>query len=329
MEFIMNIFRFHKLKILSIFLFALVFAFIKFPFGDLSDVITAKVSEFSGGQVYLQFDALDVNALPSPGIAMGNVLAETPWAPPMKAEQLRLKPWILGALTARKGGSIDATGVFGGALAADFREGEKMKSGARKQSIAIDAQAIDLPNVTTFLRDGGMFNMSLQGKLDLSTQLQVDPVFDEQPSGTVGFTINGLTLPSQTMMIDFNGAAMPLPLPELKLGKTVLAGEMSDGNLNISQFSFGSTNEPLSGQVKGQVAVSFRRENAGVRPVVAGYDLNVDMLVKKEFMAAYGSRFGIVFGLLKGKRETPQGTRFAFKAAFKPGMTFPEITAVQ
>ncbi|HVK62045.1 MAG TPA: hypothetical protein VM432_10860, partial [Bdellovibrionales bacterium] len=108
---------------------------------------------------------------------------------------------------------------------------------------------------------------------------------------------------------------------------TKLDAAMSEGNLNITQLSFGGTGDPLSGKVNGQVVLSFRRENAGVTPVIGGYDLNVDLLVKREFMAAYGSRFGIVFGLLKGKRETPQGTRFAFKAAMKPGMTFPEITA--
>ncbi|MES2856331.1 MAG: type II secretion system protein GspN [Bdellovibrionota bacterium] len=328
MEFVTNIFKFHKFKIVLIFVFALIFGFILFPFGDLSDVVTAKVSEYTGGQVYLQFDDLNVSALPAPGVALTEVLVETQTLPSLKAGELNVRPWILGALMAKTGLSLDAVDLFGGVVAADYREGDKLKSGERMKSIAVDAQGVDLPNLTTFLRDGGILNMALEGKIDLSTQLQVDPVFDDQPTGNIGFTVNGLTLPSQTMTVDFNGAAMPLPLPELRLGKTILAAEMNEGNLRINQLSFGGPAESLSGQITGLVAMELRRENTGVRPVIGGYDLNVDMTLKKEFMAAYGQRFGFVFGMLKGRRETPQGTRFAFKASLKPGMMLPEITGL-
>ena len=204
MEFITGIFKFHKMKILATLGFALLFGFILFPFSDLGNVVTAKVSEFTNNTVYLQFDELDVNALPSPGITMGNVLVETTTLPGVKAGELTVKPWILGALTARQGVSVDAIDLFGGAVAADVRDGDKLKSGERAKSIAVDAQGIDLPTLTTFLRDGGILNMALQGKVDLSTSLSVDPVFDDQPTGNVAISAAGLAIPSQTMTIAVN-----------------------------------------------------------------------------------------------------------------------------
>jgi hypothetical protein len=261
---------------------------------------------------------------------MENVLVETPQLPPMKAGKLSVSPWILGALSARQGASIDAEEVFGGVLAADYREGDKLKSGERTQSIAVDASGLKLPHLTDFLRDGGMMGLSLQGAMDLSSKIDFDPVFDSQPNGQVNVTIAGFTLPSQTMNFNFNGVPMPIRMPELKLGQTKLNAKVADGQIDIQSLTFTGSNGSITGQAKGRIGMSFSRSNRGVGSSMGDYDLSIDLTVPKDFMAANeSSGIGLVLGFLKDyKRDTPQGVRFVFNMKGNP-LGLPQLSQQQ
>ena len=63
-ELIIQVFRFHKLKILLIFGSAILFFAMFFPFSDLTDFVTAKVLEGTGNQVLFQADSLDLGLFP-------------------------------------------------------------------------------------------------------------------------------------------------------------------------------------------------------------------------------------------------------------------------
>ena len=99
MEFLKNIFRFHKAKILLFFGLIVAFVVVFFPYDDLSDMITSQVAEASGNSVYIQFEDLSVGFLPQPGVKMSNVVIEHPLiAGELRADTLKAAPSILAAI---------------------------------------------------------------------------------------------------------------------------------------------------------------------------------------------------------------------------------------
>jgi type II secretion system protein N len=325
-EFVRNLIRFHKGKAVLALLFALIFGVLMFPYDDLGDLITTKISDATGGAWYIQFDRMGLGLFP-PGVKTENVSIESSALPTINADSLELTPWIMGAITAKTGLKVDASGLFKGNLSLDYREGEKLKSGERAKDVVVRAESLSLPLLTDFLRSGGILNMALQGSLGLDSALNIDPVFDRQPSGDLGLQIAGLQLPSQS----FNTQMGPVQTPSLKLGKVALQAKMGDGKLNIEDLSFGGPNEDMTGKIKGELGIAIRRDAGGVRPQVGAYDLRIDMTVKKSFIDT-GSKTGagLAFMLIeKFKQETPQGVRYAFRVkATSPAMP-PEFLPPQ
>ncbi len=329
---IRNLFRYHKLKMVTVVLFALAFTLLIFPYDDLADLATAKISQLTNNSVYLQFNSLDLGLFP-PGLGMEDVVVETQTLPAVKASRVSVSPLIGSLIVGRPGGSVDAQNLFGGAVAADYHEGEKLKSGERMKTIAVDAKGLKLPALATFLRDGNLATLLVQGTLNLSTQMQFDPLFDTQPNGEVGLKIDNFILPSQLVPVSMSpGApAMQVAMPELKLGLTKLAAKMENGNLQISDFSFGNSTT-ISGKISGTVGVTFRRSSAGVQPIVGGYDLRVNLKLPPDFARTNQQGLGFAYGLMPpaAHKETPQGVELAFRLQPPaPGQGLPQITALQ
>ena len=327
-----GIFKFHKLKILAVFGFALIFGFMIFPFDDLSDVISAKISDATKNNFYVQFEDFGIKLIPSLGVSMENVMIEAPALPAMKAGHLELSPWVLGLVTGKQGGSMDARDLFGGVVAADFREGEKAKSGERMQSIAVNAQDVKLQLLTAFLRDSGMFGLNLQGAVNVDSAITVDPVFDKQPSGTIEIQAAGLAVPAQTFTANMNGMPLPVELSELKLGATKLTGKIDNGSIEISDLTFGSAKESLSGKVKGTVGVQFKMGPLRSTVAIPGaYDLRVDLTLRKDLVqSSKGTALGMGLGFLpKPKSETSESYVYAFRVQGEPNAPVPTITAIQ
>lgn len=326
---IRDILRNHKLKIAAALGFALIFSVLLFPFGDLSDLVTAKVSEATGGALYVQFDEMGLSLIPSVGVKMDNVVIESPQLPSLTADSVSFSPWILGALGAKMGGTLDAEGLFKGNVRLVLHEGEKLKSEARAKNIDVEATEIALPAVSEFLRSGNLLSLVMQGNLALNTNLKVDPTFKEQPDGTLGLNISGFTLPSQS----FNTQMGPVQSPNLRLGKVAMKAKLKSGRLEIEDMTFGGAKEDLSGKIKGELGLILQPDGTGgVRPIVSSYDLKIDLMASKAFMdPSINPASGLLNGFLgQYKSESPQGTRFAFRLRPPkiPGMP-PEIGAIQ
>ena len=126
--------------------------------------------------------------------------------------------------------------------------------------------------------------------------------------------------------------AMPLPVPELKLGATVLKAKITDGLIQISDLSFGN-DSTLAGKVAGQLTVNFRRSREGIQPVVGNYDLKVNLRLPKEFVAANEKAgLSLAFAMLPptARKDTAKGTELAFRIQPPtPGQGVPNITAIQ
>src|SRR3954471_23117121 len=69
-QFTINIFRHHKLKVVCGLLSFLVFLFLLFPFSDLSDLVSAQIAEATQGQVYIQFEKMGLGLIPRPSVSL-------------------------------------------------------------------------------------------------------------------------------------------------------------------------------------------------------------------------------------------------------------------
>jgi type II secretion system protein N len=323
---IRNLIGFHKGKILIVLLCSILIIILRFPSDDLADFVTAKISAATGGAWYVQFDKMGFALLPF-GIKTEKVVIESAALPAaLHAESLLIKPWLLGAIFAKVGVDIDATGLFKGHLNFIFRDGEKLKSGERMKDLTIVAEDLALAPLFEFLRQGNMTSLDLHGSVNLDSKMDLDPLFDRQPLGQISVKMAGLIAPSQSFATQMG----PIQTPTLKLGKLALLAKVSDGKIAIDELSFGSPNDDMNGKIKGDLMLMLKRDAMGVRPQMGAYDLKIELSVKKSFMdAGAKSGAGLAFMLIeKFKQNTPQGAKFAFRIKAANTMVPPEFLAL-
>lgn len=323
-----NLFKFHKLKMAAVVFFTAVFGILSFPYGDLSGILPTKIYEWTGNQAYVQFEDFGLNFVPF-GLSMDQVLIEVPGRAPIEAAHIDVSPWILGALTAKTGASVDAQDLFGGLVVADYREGDKTKAGNRVANVAVDAQGLKIPALMKFARESGMGNLNLLGTMNLSTQMTIDALFGEQPAGDLEATFQGLTFPAQILKIPVAGGQLDQALPEVKIGSGKLTARMGRGTINISDFSFGSVRDSIAGKISGQVGLAIRRDAMGTRPQMENIDLTIDLTMKKALLDSDKTLQLATLMINQFGRQTPEGTRFQFRMRMAPGQAMPQFSAAQ
>ena len=310
-DFIRGIFRTQKLNIFLVFVFAGLFFVLMFPFNDLSDLATTKISDASGGSVYLQFDKMAVNFLPL-GLQLENVSVENAQLPAINLSSLSVSPWIVGALVAKLGGTVDATGLFKGNVHLVVHEGSKTGGTGKTEEVELQADEVALPLVSEYLRSSNILALNLQGSLSINGNVTVDPTFKDQPKGTLGANAVSFALPGQSVMTTMG----PLQTPPLKLGAVQFKGKLGGGRLEIEDMTFGGKNLDLGGKIKGELGVMFQADGrGGIQPVISTYDLHIDLNASKNFMdPSVNPASGLIGGFLgQFRSETPQGSHFAFR----------------
>lgn len=315
----LQIFKNHKLKLLITILLTMVFFFLLFPFGDLSDVVTSRISSATGNQLFIQFDDMNLNLLSGLGLRLENVRIEANQIPPLEAQEITIVPWLSGLLTSKKGVDLATVGLFQGESELKYREGEKLKSGLHQQMINVAVRGLSLPALSDYLRVANFLNINLSGLLDFDSQFAVDPVFDQQPSGSLNVQIRNFSIPGQTMQVPLNGINMPISIPELALGQTHCKVKIEQGQIELQEIKFGDGKSSLSGTINGHLELRLSQRNRGISQELGPYNVKVDLHLSKEFYEANRSA-GIdaalgILGLDQFKSTNAQGgINLAFRA---------------
>lgn len=300
----LNLFRFHKFKIFLTFFSAFVFALFIFPYDDLSEVVSAKVSELTNDQVFLQFDRLGFQLFPLPALAVENVAVESHFFPSLQASRISLAPSIMGFLTARPGFNAGAHDVWGGNIDVELQSGKKLDNEAIEQNIRLEVERVNLAKMNESIE----LPLKLQGSLSGDVALKLDPSFTNQPNGEISVNANELRFPSGTIAIPNLG---PLMIPGLSWKKISLEGRLTAGKFSIEKGEIGSANDLLNGSIKGEIEVKIERTNAGqLGSSFGAYSLNVDLNVSDKLDKDLG-----LFMALAGKYKTAttSGSRLKFK----------------
>ncbi|MBX3018042.1 MAG: type II secretion system protein GspN [Bdellovibrionaceae bacterium] len=264
-----------KKYVVAIFLTA-VFIVLMFPLNDVGDLVTTQVYKGTGNKVYLQFEDLNLDFLPSPGLEMSQISLEASPLPPLAIRRLEVRPSLFGLLMQKIDASATAEGIFRGDIRASIKPGRKMENGAASHAITLNAERLSLAEVKKLVPAP----VNFRGVLNLNADGQIDPSFTNQPDVTIDLNSQNFELlPStvETMM-------GPLSVPELKLGRLNLKGRLSAGSFVIEDGQLGQPNDELTGTVKGRLGLEMRLVGNGmVVPVATNYEFNVNLVAKKSF----------------------------------------------
>lgn len=308
----------HKWKFVLMVFSAMTFTFLLFPFGDLSDLVTAQVSKLTGNQIYLQFDTMHVSILPQPGIALEQVYVEGTQLPPLKSQEIIFTPSVMSLINQKPAGSLTAKGFMRGQIKASIAPGTKSESGTERQKLTLKAESLSLAELKKFLN----LPVSIKGNLSIDSEALADLTFKEQPDVEMLMKIDRFELPPaniQTMM-------GPLTLPDLKLTGVQLKGRLSAGRFIIEEGVIGRPGDELSGTIKGNIGLDIRNMGMGFTPVMGGYNLDIDLKVKKSFEEKSSLFLSFID---QYKTLQPDGARYAFKLSAVNPMMPPSFGALR
>jgi len=316
-QFILNVFRFHKLKILATLVSSLLFLVFMFPYDDLSEVISAEVSRLSANQVFLQFDNLGLQVVPFPALAIENVTVESTQFPSLEASRLALAPSILGYITFRPGYKVGATGLWDGDAQLNFKTGSKNSQGARMDYIELEIDKIDLSKMAEMAG----FPIRVQGKASADIDGKFDAAFAAQPEGDIQVFLNEPRFSPGSIPTQMG----PLSLPGLSWKDVVVKGRLVNSKFLIDEFRLGESKDLLNGTVKGEIELRIQPSGAGhISPQFGSYNLIVDLYVNSRLEKDLSAP--LIF-LSNFKSPTTTGSRFRFQlSAARMGVP-PTISA--
>lgn len=320
-ELIIQVFRFHKLKILLIFGSAILFFAMFFPFSDLTDFVTAKVLEGTGNQVLFQADRLDLGLLPPISLSGENVSVDVGMYPTIDAKRVTVAPSIFSLIGLATGGnptainaSVDAEGLMGGNVSISHHTDGSNDEGAKRNRLIVQADNVQLNDVQSFLD----LPIAIQGKATLNSNVAFYPNFDGQPEGELQLTSKGIKLPAGTIPTQFG----PVPMPGVSWSQLLLKAHMGGSNLYLDNVEFGSSKDPMSGRVKGQMNVRVDKNG----PILGAYDIKVEL----NLTSAAEKELDTFLILLKDFRQaTPQGGKYVFHAAAQAAGIQPNLGRLQ
>lgn len=319
----LNIFRFHKMKVLLFVVLVFVFSIWLFPYNDVGDVATAKIYELSGQQVFLKFSNMNFSVVPRIGFEFTDVSVETPLFPTLKADSVSMAPSIAGLLSFKPGVSVAADGLFNGSLSMSTRGDTVTKQNVRKQSVNLDVQDMDLNALTKFLSSP----VDLAGRLNLDSSTVIDPSFFEQPEGEFTVAIADAKLLPSNIATPIG----PFAIPNLNFQSVSAKGELKNGNIRFDNVKVGSDKDELHGTIKGQMDIRLQPMGGQLRAMPGAYDLAIELEVQSSLEQRLGSLWGLMEGFIDPyKRAAQPGKKsYAFRISGTSFMTPPKITAYQ
>ena len=296
-SFVINIFKFHKKKLLVVILSAMICFLWLFPYEDLSDLVTERVAKETQNKVFITFDDLNLALFPAPGLDMTSVKLEIQNIAPIEVKALSLSPSIASLLAFKLGFVAKLEGLLDGDVQLTVKPGDKTSEKEKDikfQNIDFEAENIQLDQIKKFAK----MPIELKGRANFEFNAEVDPQFIEQPEAEASLTTKKLKLPSSTIPSQMG----PMPFPEMNFSKVNFKGRLIGGDLVIEQLELGTPQDPLFLRAKGTIGLEIRNTGAGLAPRPGSFDLkleinnkdrnNKDLQLPLSFLDSYKSGSG-------------------------------------
>jgi type II secretion system protein N len=277
----------HKGKFLLFWIFLFVWVLILFPFSDLSDLVSSKISEMTQNQLFVQFAKLRISIFPTPGIQFGNFSADHASIGTIEADELTVAPSIFSAFSKTPGGTVIAKGIFKGDIEVTMKSGTKAEGGNNpRQRIEVSAKHLNLQD----LKDLGQLPLAMKGNIDIETTAQTDLTFQDQPDADFLIKADHFELPSQTVNTQQAG---PINIPDIRMGTLEIKGKLSGGKLILEDGKIGKEGDDIFGSIKGDIGLLLQNQN-GIRPNMGAYSFTVDLTIKSSLEEKLSLFLGLI-----------------------------------
>jgi hypothetical protein len=309
----------HKLKMFSALAAALVSATLIFPYGDLSDYLSAKVLEYSNNSVFLDMDSISLSFFPSLGATLERVSIELPSLPTISVASLTVSPSIPSLLAFRLGGTARARGLFKGKGDLDvfYKAADRTKSGETVHVVEASLQGVGLSNLNELLRSsplggGGdpamamlgpiLENLNLKGMASGNVRASFDLRVEQPPSATFDLAITGFSINLASLL------GM-----EVGFEKTQINGRLGEGKILIERADLGTPKDEINAKVKGSVDLVITGGNQ-VRVMPGAYDLTVALNASDTAVRKLGFFLDSITSQGGKAEKTPTGMSYRFRA---------------
>lgn len=275
---LLKLFKKHILKFIALILLTFLFIIVLFPYEDLTDLVSKQIATATNNRLYLKFNELDINLIPV-GIDLGDVEIITPSLPSLKASAISVSPSIAKLLAAKYGASVKATGLFGGDI---FAKGTMGTENDKKEVVHnIDVLEMDNIKINELQKLFPKVNFNIESRVNAElSEIQIEQEFKTQPAAEFNVEAGKTHIKSITLFND-------LTLQDLKFSKVSLRGRLIDGELNLEDVQLGSGDDPLQFQIRGKLALTFRKFGVIVSPRASKYDIYLKLTKKQKLTGEY------------------------------------------
>ncbi len=275
---IKNLFKYHKLKMFLVWVSALVFLVILFPYSDLADFTTAQVSKMTQNQVFLSFDDMSIGLVPTPSVDLEKVQVETAQVSGLKVGSLSIAPSIAALLSFKKGVSVNAKGLLKGNLDLTYKEGDAVKGKGKdkfkEQLIDASFEKVNLAEIEKLVA----LPVKLKGSATGELEVNIDPTFFTQPDGTTEINVKNFVMPAGS--INMNG--LPVEIPEIMFKEVKLKGRLAGSSFVLQEGLLGKPTDEINGKLKGKMTIKLSRRGPRVVPNFGSYNININLNISKQ-----------------------------------------------
>lgn len=311
---IINVFKFHKFKVFFLMMSTMAFFVVMFPYGEISEIISAQINKATRNQVQVSFSDLRLSLIPF-GISATDMYVLTPQLKtPLYIKKAHISPSILSFLSFKPGGSVKAEDFLGGDVTAtltNLGQGTSKNKNSKMVRLQLNFSRLQLSQTMEFFKIPAQLSGALSGKADI----RLDTKAFEQPRGN--FSLNGqkIGLPGS---ISLQG--MDLILPEGELKRINVNGELQNGNLKFTEGVLGQPSDVIYGKIRGQMELSTRSVGSSFAFVPGSYNFNFDLNFDKQAEQKLGTMIGTILLNNKGGRSEALdgGARYIFSVSGYP-----------
>jgi len=295
--------RTHKFKFLWLLCLVPLFAVLIFPYSDLAPLLSSRVFEATGNQIYVEAERIELGLIPSPSVQAENFIlirSGTP-SPPMRIDRLELSPLLTSLISLKPGARISANGLFGGSFAVSAASSKTVFSSSAGPLVLSALEANDLSIESLLAYFGLPTTYKFSGRLALSSgEFRVDPSFKEKMQGDLRVRLQNLTLPSAIAIPGvFNE---PLSIPQMRFRESEFLLAAKDGRIRLTKGQLGSSKESVSGQVLADLDMPSGEPG---RLSLGAFKYCLELGFKPEFHAELLAAIPLLEGLRQFRLSNP------------------------
>ncbi|MBC87081.1 MAG: type II secretion system protein GspN, partial [Bdellovibrionaceae bacterium] len=226
----------------------MLFAALLFPFSDLGDQVSSKIAQATNNKVFITFENMSLDLLPTPGIAVESLSIDSQSFPRIEANSARFSPSILDLLKLKPGGKMQVDGLFGSQLSTKFTIDTPDDEGITGHEVSFELNGLDLKEIAPM----APIPITVTGRIGGQGDFVVDQSFKNQPEGAFNIT--------SSQPIKFETLNIPqasLVLTDIEFSQVTLKGEMTEGEIKLDEVVLGTPNNDIYLQARGSVQVTF------------------------------------------------------------------------